>query len=155
MKIFTTGSTYSPCLCLLSANGRADIPLLTQHFIREFNRKHNARVDGLREATVELMKNYSWPGNVRELRNVMERAVILARGEWIESSHLPPYIQNPGADSASRIVLPMGVTVAEAEKELILKTLEKAGNNKAEAARRLGLDVKTIRNKLKSYGMEA
>jgi DNA-binding NtrC family response regulator len=134
---------------------KADIQLLAQHFIVEFNRKHNSRVNGLREAALELLRNYSWPGNVRELRNVMERAVILARGDWIEASHLPPYVQNPGADSAAKIVLPMGVTAAEAEKELILKTLEKAGHNKAEAARRLGLDVKTIRNKLKSYGMEA
>jgi DNA-binding NtrC family response regulator len=134
---------------------KADIQLLAQHFIVEFNRKHNARVNGPREEALELLKNYSWPGNVRELRNVMERAVILARGDWIEPSHLPPYILNPGADSAAKIVLPIGVTAAEAEKELILKTLEKAGHNKAEAARRLGLDVKTIRNKLKSYGMEA
>jgi DNA-binding NtrC family response regulator len=133
---------------------KADIPLLAQHFIREFNRKHNTRVEGLREDALETLKTYPWPGNVRELRNVMERAVILARGAWVENSHLPPYLLNPNQDSATRIVLPMGVTAAEAEKELILQTLEKTGNNKAEAARQLGLDVKTVRNKLKSYGIE-
>jgi transcriptional regulator with PAS, ATPase and Fis domain len=133
---------------------KADIPLLAQHFIREFNRKHNTRVEGLREDALETLKTYPWPGNVRELRNVMERAVILARGTWIENSHLPPYLLNPNQDSSTRIVLPMGVTAAEAEKELILQTLEKTGNNKAEAARQLGLDVKTVRNKLKSYGIE-
>ncbi len=52
------------------------------------------------------------------------------------------------------LVLPMGITAADAEKELILRTLQKTGNNKAEAARLLGLDVKTIRNKLKSYGLD-
>ena len=133
---------------------KADIPLLAQHFIREFNRKHNTRVEGLREDALETLKTYPWPGNVRELRNVMERAVILARGAWVENSHLPPYLLNPNQDSSTRIVLPMGVTAAEAEKELILQTLEKTGNNKAEAARQLGLDVKTVRNKLKSYGIE-
>src|SRR5262245_1707262 len=133
---------------------RGDIPLLTQHFIQEFNRKHNTRVEALRDEALEMLKSYSWPGNVRELRNVMERAVILARGQWIESAHLPPYILNPGADSTAKIVLPLGVTAAEAEKALIMKTLEKTGNNKAEAARQLGLDVKTIRNKLKSYGID-
>lgn len=133
---------------------KADIPLLAQHFIREFNRKHNTRVEGLREDALETLKVYPWPGNVRELRNVMERAVILARGAWVENSHLPPYLLNPSQDSSTRIVLPMGVTAAEAEKELILQTLEKTGNNKAEAARQLGLDVKTVRNKLKSYGIE-
>ena len=133
---------------------RGDIPLLTQHFIREFNRKHNTQVEALRDEALEMLKSYSWRGNVRELKNVMERAVILAKGEWIEPSHLPPYIVSPDSDSTQKLILPMGVTVAEAEKELVLKTLEKTGNNKAEAARLLGLDVKTIRNKLRSYGID-
>jgi DNA-binding NtrC family response regulator len=133
---------------------KSDIPMLAHHFMREFNQKHGTNVEGLRDEAVELLKNYSWPGNVRELKNVMERAVILARGTWIESGHLPAYIVTPSTGSAGRIVLPVGVTAAEAEKELILKTLANAGQNKAEAARQLGLDVKTIRNKLKFYGLE-
>jgi DNA-binding NtrC family response regulator len=133
---------------------KGDIPLLTQYFIRDFNRKHNTQVEGMREEAVELLKAYPWPGNVRELKNIMERAVILTRTHWIEKNHLPAYIVNPQAGSGARIVLPVGVTAAEAEKELILRTLKNAGNNKAEAARQLGLDVKTIRNKLKAYGLE-
>jgi two-component system, NtrC family, response regulator HydG len=132
---------------------KSDVPLLAQHFIREFNTKHGTQVQALRDDSLEILKNYAWPGNVRELRNVIERAVILARGEWILPSHLPPYLQDPGVDSTSQIVLPMGITAAEAEKELILRTLEQTGNNKAEAARQLGLDVKTIRNKLRFYGL--
>jgi DNA-binding NtrC family response regulator len=95
---------------------------------------------------------------VRELRNVLERAVILAKGEWIERSHLPPYlsadvlVEVPRKDGAAPLVIPRGATAADTERELILRTLEETGNNKAETARRLGLDVKTIRNKLKSYG---
>jgi transcriptional regulator with PAS, ATPase and Fis domain len=133
---------------------KGDIPLLTQYFIRDFNRKHNTQVEGMREEALELLKAYPWPGNVRELKNVMERAVILTHTHWIERNHLPAYILNPQAGSGARIVLPVGVTAAEAEKELILRTLKSAGNNKAEAARQLGLDVKTIRNKLKAYGLE-
>jgi DNA-binding NtrC family response regulator len=128
---------------------KADIPLLVQAFISEFNAKHESRVESCKIETMELLKAYSWPGNVRELRNVMERAVILAKGPWIEPSHLPAYVQS----SPPKIVLPVGVTAAEAEKELILRTLRQTGNNKAEAARQLGLDVKTIRNKLKAYGI--
>jgi DNA-binding NtrC family response regulator len=128
---------------------KTDIPLLVQAFIREFNAKHNSQVESCTGETMELMKAYSWPGNVRELRNIMERAVILARGPWIEPAHLPAYIQS----SPPKLVLPIGVTAAEAEKELILRTLRQTGNNKAEAARQLGLDVKTIRNKLKTYGI--
>ena len=127
---------------------KTDIPLLVQAFIREFNAKHGSQVESCKSETLELLKAYSWPGNIRELRNVMERAVILAKGPWIEPSHLPAYMQI----SPVKMVLSMGVTAAEAEKELILRTLQQTGNNKAEAARQLGLDVKTIRNKLRAYG---
>ncbi len=128
---------------------KTDIPLLVQAFIGEFNAKHKLQVESCKNETLELLKAYSWPGNIRELRNIMERAVILAKGPWIEPSHLPAYVQS----SPVKIVLPAGVTAAEAEKELILRTLRQTGNNKAEAARQLGLDVKTIRNKLKAYGI--
>jgi transcriptional regulator with PAS, ATPase and Fis domain len=133
---------------------KEDIPLLAQHFIGEFNKKHSTNVETLRDDALEMLMTYSWPGNVREFRNVMERALILSRGEWIESFHLPPYLRNPSTESSTKIVLPLGITAAEAERELILKTLEKTGHNKAEAARQLGLDVKTIRNKLKAYKIE-
>src|SRR5215813_3258133 len=133
---------------------KEDIPLLAQHFIGDLNRKHGTNVEALREDALEMLMNYEWPGNVREFRNVMERALIVCKGEWIEVSHLPPYLRNPGAQSSSKIFLPLGITAAEVERELILKTLEKTGHNKAEAARQLGLDVKTIRNKLKTYKIE-
>ena len=132
---------------------KSDIELLVHSFIREFNKKHNARVQSLRDEALGLLKAYAWPGNVRELRNVMERAVILAKGDWVEPSHLPAYILNARPEPSAKIVLPPGVTAAEAERELILRTLKRTGNNKAEAARQLGLDVKTIRNKLKTYGI--
>lgn len=133
---------------------KEDIPLLAHHFLREFNAKHGLRVEGLRAEALSRLTDYSWPGNVRELRNVMERAVILAKQGWIEPTHLPPYIQHPMPAPAEKLVLPLGVSLAEAEKQLILQTLKRLGNNKAEAARQLGLDVKTIRNKLKAYGIE-
>jgi len=128
-----------------------DIPGLAQGLLREFNGKHGAAVVALKPEALDLLVNYAWPGNVRELRNVLERAVILAKGEWIEPSHLPPYLRHP--EPASCAALAPGATAAEMEKELILRTLEQTGNNKAEAARRLGLDVKTIRNKLKAWGV--
>jgi DNA-binding NtrC family response regulator len=132
---------------------KEDVPSLIQHFIREFNSKHNTNVVAIRPESLERLTAYGWPGNVRELRNILERAVILAKGEWIETSHLPPYIRETPEPQEGKIVLNMGATAADTERELILKTLEQTGNNKAEAARRLGMDVKTIRNKLKSYGL--
>lgn len=133
---------------------KGDIPLLAQHFVGEFNRKHGALVEGLREETSHILESYSWPGNVRELRNIMERAVVLARKNWIEPSHLPPYLYRAEPEAADKIVLSVGISAADAEKALILRTLEKAENNKAKAARWLGVDVKTIRNKLKAYGID-
>jgi DNA-binding NtrC family response regulator len=132
---------------------KEDLPSLIQHFIREMNAKHNTAVVALRPEALERLQSYRWPGNVRELRNVLERAVILAKGEWIELAHLPPYLRGSTDSQRSDDALPSGATAADAERELILKTLQQTGNNKTEAARRLGLDVKTVRNKLKSYGI--
>jgi DNA-binding NtrC family response regulator len=127
-----------------------DIPLLAQHFVREFARKHSRSVEGLREPAVEALQSYRWPGNVRELRNVMERAVIVTRDEWLEPRHFPAYVGAPEVPGEPILMLPLGTSAADAEKQLILRTLEHVGNNKAEAARRLGIDVKTIRNRLRS-----
>jgi len=84
----------------------------------------------------------------------MERAVILSGGTQIEPEYLPEHLLQPASPGAGPSAgTSDGRTAAEAEKELILSTLNATGNNKAEAARRLGLDVKTIRNKLKTYGV--
>ncbi len=130
----------------------ADLILLARHFLEEFNAKHDAAIKGLRESTERQMKQYLWPGNVRELRNVMERAVVLAEKGWIEASHLPPYMKNSAGRAMIRI--PFGTTAAEAEKEVILRTYEHCGKNKSKTARSLGLDVKTVRTKLQSYGID-
>ena len=143
-------------IMLPALRGRADdVPLLVQHFIQEFNTKHRLAIEGVSDDSMSMLKAYSWPGNVRELRNVIERSVVLAKSEWIEDRDLPPYVRDPSL-RPEKLVFSVGeTTVADAERELILKTLERAGNNKAEAARQLGVDVKTIYNKLKSYGIEA
>ena len=130
-----------------------DVAVLAQHFVREFGKKHSLTVDGIGDAAREMLERHAWPGNVRELRNVIERATIVARAGWIEPRHLPPYLQMLKHGSNPIISVPAGATLAEAERLLIVQTLERVGNNKAEAARQLGLDVKTIRNKLRSYGI--
>jgi DNA-binding NtrC family response regulator len=133
---------------------QGDISLLAQSFMDEFRRKHDSQVRALRDETLELMERYRWPGNIRELRNVMERAIVLARDGWIEPGHLPPYVREPNLAEYDDVPVPSGLTMAEMERRLILKTLDETDNNKAETARRLGLNVKTIRNKLKAYGID-
>ena len=131
-------------------NRRDDIPLLAHHFVRIFNGKHDLEVEGIADEAEELLEAYEWPGNVRELRNVVERAVIVTGDGWIAPDDLPPYLDD-GDDEQPKVVLPVGVTARQAEKKLILKTLDHVGHNKAEAARQLDLDPKTIRNKLKRW----
>jgi transcriptional regulator with PAS, ATPase and Fis domain len=131
-----------------------DISLIAQHFVEHFNSKHQRSVEAIRDEAMELLCRYAWPGNVRELRNVVERAVILARDNWIEITDLPPYIREEPGAGAKKVAPSTGVTMADAEKELIIRTLQESGNNKAEAARRLNVDVKTIRNKMKAYHIE-
>jgi DNA-binding NtrC family response regulator len=131
-----------------------DIALLSRHFVREFAEKHHMPIEGVSDSARELLEAHTWPGNVRELRNVIERAVIVAHTGWIEPRHLSPHIQSLKLGGPATIQVPAGTTLADAERLLILNTLERTGQNKAEAARQLGLDVKTIRNRLRSYGLE-
>ncbi len=135
----------------LLAERPEDIPLLLQHFVGQSNQKHNAEVEGATKEAVGRLQAYDWPGNVRELRNVVERAVILSQRGWIDSVHLPPFFQAVEPIPAVGLRLPEDATVAQAERLLILHTLDKVGNNKTKAAGILGVDVKTIRNKLKAY----
>jgi DNA-binding NtrC family response regulator len=131
-----------------------DVPLLAQRFIQEFNLKHKTAIVGISDEAAEMLKKYPWPGNVRELRNIIERAVVLTKSDWIDAAVLPPYIRSTIAADHKLVIEVGATTMADAERELILRTLEKTGNNKAEAARQLGVDVKTIYNKLKAYNIE-
>jgi DNA-binding NtrC family response regulator len=131
-----------------------DIPILVRHFIRVFNKKHGRNVQAVREGAMARLEEWHWPGNVRELRNAIERAVVLAGGPWIELSHLPPHITSAECTQARPLELPANATLAEAEQFIIRSVLDRTGNNKAATARQLGLDVKTIRNKLRNWGSE-
>jgi len=133
---------------------REDIPLLAQAFIEDFNKKYDKRVRSVDEATQAILLEHPWPGNVRELRNAVERAVILCDEELIAPPHLPPGFTAPARheEAPGGVLIPLGTTVDEAEKQLILKTLASAGGNKAKAASILGISIKTLHNKLHRYG---
>jgi transcriptional regulator with PAS, ATPase and Fis domain len=131
---------------------KGDLPLLVQHFLSQFNARHGTALEGISPEVQRLFEGYQWPGNVRELRNVLERAVVLAKQGWIEPIHLPPYLRRSTRRDDAQVVIEAGTSLAEAERRLIQKTLEQVGGNKTEAARRLGVDVKTLRSKLRSGG---
>src|SRR5512145_1097745 len=96
-----------------------DIPLLVQSFLNEFNRVNNKNIRAVDQDAMYVLEHYAWPGNIRELRNVIERATILASGEFIDPKHLPPLASPAAAASAPAISLEPGVTVEEAERRLI------------------------------------
>ena len=135
---------------------KEDLPELVQALLNEMSVKHGRKVGAISEAVLHCFQNYSWPGNVRELRNSLERAVIVCDGAVVETKHLPPGFGQsavrPAAADPDAVRLGVGTTVEEAERLLILKTLEATSNNKTRAAEILGISLKTLHNKLKEYG---
>jgi len=148
---------------------KEDLRLIAEALISDLNRKHLCRIADLAPVVMQALEHHQWPGNVRELRNVLERAVILAGEGTIELQHLPAFLQGTAAAAATvessthaaqapstsdvgGIRFQIGTTVEEAEKGLILHTLEHTRNNKTRAAEILGISLKTLHNKLKEYG---
>lgn len=136
---------------------REDIPDMAEAMLVEMNQKHGRRVAGLSAAVLERFQQHDWPGNARELRNLMERAVILAHdGELIEIAQMPVGLSRAAvpvthATEANSVSIRVGATVSEAERLLILRTLDHTGQNKTRAAEILGVSLKTLHNKLKEY----
>jgi DNA-binding NtrC family response regulator len=127
---------------------RDDVPLLIQRFLNEFNATNEKAVRGVDQDAMQILEQYPWPGNIRELRNVIERATILADSEFIGTRNLPPLLVTRGEVTLPNITLTPGTTVDEAERQLILLTLDHMHNNKTRAAEVLGISLKTLHNKL-------
>ena len=135
---------------------KEDVSDLVQALLADMNEKHGRTTGGVTEPVMSAFMAYAWPGNVRELRNTLERAVIVCDGALVEPRHLPPgfgqVVRRAPVQEANAVRLGVGTTVDEAERLLILKTLEATNNNKTRAAEILGISLKTLHNKLKEYG---
>src|SRR6478672_2692032 len=135
---------------------KEDLADLVQALLSEMCQKHGRKVAVVSEAVLNLFHNYSWPGNVREMRNTLERAIIVCDGAVAETKHLPPGFGQSSlrvaAEDSDTVRVGVGTTVEEAERLLILKTLEATNNNKTRAAEILAISLKTLHNKLKEYG---
>jgi DNA-binding NtrC family response regulator len=146
---------------------KEDIPHLTEHFLQRFARKHGVRVTGLSPGCQAELQAHHWPGNVRELQNVIERAVILCTdGEALQETHLglSPATRSVAADPVKAIgsrlatgVLSQAqeeiIPLEEIEKRYILLALEHCQGNRTNAANKLGINIRTLRNKLHEYGI--
>jgi two-component system response regulator HydG len=133
---------------------REDIPLLTQHFLKAFSEKNRKQIKGFTPQAMDRLLKYDWPGNTRELMNAVERAVVLAQSEYLDEEELPLILRDISLEGEIPLkdVIPADLPLDEVEKASILKTLELAGGNKSEAARRLGITRRTLHKKLKKYG---
>ena len=134
-----------------------DIPLLAQHFMEKYAEKNHKHVRGFTPSAMDLLLKHRWPGNVRELENTIERAVILLTGDYITERELPVNITRIDPEMAVQQAPPYidmtNRSLEYLEKEAILSTLEAAGGNKSETARRLGINRKTLHKKLAGYGL--
>jgi DNA-binding NtrC family response regulator len=133
---------------------KGDVPLLVEACIGDFNARNGRSVAALDPAAMAILEQYSWPGNVRELRNVIERATIVAEGRVITPADLPDLNGGGKRQVEPANALKAGTTVADAERQLILLTLQHTGGNKTRAAEMLGISLKTLHNKLHRLASE-
>jgi len=130
-----------------------DIPLLCQHFLRKFAEAQGKAVNQIAPEVMEALLNYEFPGNIRELENIMERAVTLSAGKFIEMPHLPLDFQRPHMFQVQRHQKREFRTLEENEKEYISWVVKQVNGNKTKAAEVLGIDRVSLWRKLKRYDL--
>ena len=138
-----------------------DVPLLAKHFLAEVCDREG-EVKSFSPAALARLSAYRWPGNVRELRNVVQRSFVMSTGPVITDEWLPSSVGNgadpaaPGAvgDGAASVVLPIGISLAQAERQLILTTLAHYNHQRERTAAVLGVSLKTLYNRLKEYSSD-
>jgi len=130
---------------------KEDIPTLAHHFLEIFSEKNKRDIKGFSPDAMDAMIRYEWEGNVRELMNSVERGVVLARSDYICLEDLS-FVTAKTVDEIDAGMDFGNIRLSQIEEKAILSTLESAGGNKSEAARRLGITRKTLLKKLKQYG---
>jgi len=139
-----------------------DIILLAEHFLGVFNTEFKRNIKGIFPEVIKLFMKYSWPGNVREMKNVMERAVLFEKGEYISGDSInivdSSTLQSQTQDSVSTDfiigdILEKGISLEDVEKSLILKALETTNKNQTKAALLLGISRETIKYRMKKFNL--
>ncbi len=140
-----------------------DVPLLANYFLQKYAQENGKPIEGITDCVLDLWKRHDWPGNVRELENTVERAVVLCKGKKLELSDIPSNEEEKGfrresapesrdADVTASTSPASDGTLADMEREAILLTLAREGGNRTATADKLGISVRTLRNKLALYG---
>jgi two-component system, NtrC family, response regulator HydG len=125
-----------------------DIRVLAQHYLRVYAAKNGRKLEGFSNEALERLESYAWPGNVRELENLIERTVLLARKDRIDAEDLPEEVAGVKRPPRDAILELVGTPLADIEQRLLDETLRITGGNKTQAAKLLGIDVRTVARKL-------
>lgn len=133
---------------------RDDIPLMIDAFIKEFNSQHGQSVGAVTPEARRILYRYAWPGNVRELKNCIEAMVVTARGQALDVADIPPYINVAPAPAGDGVEIAPGMSMEDAERIHILRTLEMTRGNREEAARVLKIGERTLYRKLDKFGLK-
>jgi two-component system response regulator HydG len=133
---------------------REDIPLLVVFFLKRYAKKNHRNLKGFTPKAMDLLMRYDWPGNIRELENVVERSVIMMRGDFITPDEFPDVLKSldPEYEQISAEML-SGKSLKEMEKAMIMRTLQETDGNRTHAAEILGISRRTLQLKLKEYGV--
>ena len=133
---------------------REDIPLLVDFFLKRYAKKNHRNLKGFTPKAMDLLMRYDWPGNIRELENVVERSVIMMRGDFITPDEFPGVLKSldPEYEQISAEML-SGKSLKEMEKAMIMRTLQETDGNRTRAAEILGISRRSLQLKLKEYGV--
>jgi two-component system response regulator HydG len=131
---------------------REDIPLMINAFLDQFAKEHNKPVKGITPAARKALLRHDWPGNVRELKNCIESMVVVTKKELVDVEDIPDHISG-GTEEPGEISSLAGITLEEAERQLIKNTLALTNGNRTEAAKMLGIGERTLYRKINEYGM--
>ena len=135
-----------------------DVPLLALNFLSEFAIENTKAITDFNAEALEAMIRYNWPGNVRELRTAVEHAVVLSKSEMIQLTDLPHSVQSRGVIQSevqlNHPIMEKGITLEEAEKQLIVRTIKDCRGNRTAAAKKVGISRRTLHRKLHRYGLE-
>jgi DNA-binding NtrC family response regulator len=135
-----------------------DIPILIDHFVRKFSIENKLPPPGVSDEALDLCLKHNWPGNIRELENAMENAIVLGEGTTIQPEHLPfGLIKKQRSSGNASFLTRVGSNYKErieaAEKAILMQAIDDAGGNKSEAAKALDISLRTMRYKIKKYGL--
>lgn len=134
---------------------KEDIGLLIDNFLIKYSKRNKKNIKGITPQSAKLLNNYDWPGNIRELENTIERAVVMAKNEYVEPNNLPSNINvNTKKSRKETFRIPSGATMMEIEKKVILETLQTTNGSKSKAAKILGISTRKIEYKIKEWSKD-